>query len=287
MWGKSNNNLQFLQWWPYSSSLLAEYHVNEWMNEIWTFIYSNKSKSFDFNKIEWNFNLNSPFCCGPIPLSLCHCTTGWWKCWANKLTNQNSPRWPVASRGCLYLLHNRTSTVEGKQTELSQLPGRGLFNTAAFNKNESITGKINSALITESLNSAHLAQTQTQPQFSWSNKAPFCHMSPNHDRKVAKAAEPLLQSPRLIYCDSDSCLCGCAPAWKWARIHWGVRGSLNTATLNEGQSVLHLNVREDADAQEGNVSSQEASSGSRWRWSESGAPFLLRHQPQRGVLVCD
>lgn len=67
----------------------------------------------------------------------------------------------------------------------------------------------------------------------------------------------------------------------------GGREALNTATLNEGRSVLRLNVREDADAQEGNVSSQEASSGSRWRRSESGAPFLLRHQPQRGVLVCD
>lgn len=44
-------------------------------------------------------------------------------------------------------------------------------------------------------------------------------------------------------------------------IKGGWQGSLNTATLNEGQSVLRLNVREDADAQEGNVSSQEASSG--------------------------
>lgn len=57
------------------------------------------------------------------------------------------------------------------------------------------------------------------------------------------------------------------------------QGSLNTATVNEGQSALPLNVREDADAQEGNVASQEAASGSRWCRSESGAPFLLTHQP--------
>lgn len=99
---------------------------------------------------------------------------------------------------------------------------------------------------------------------------------PNHDRKVEKAAEPQLQSPRLIYCDSDSCLYGCMPVWKWARIHWGELGSLNT--LNEGLSVRRLNVCEDADTWEGNVSSQEASSGSRWRQSESGALFHINHK---------
>lgn len=91
---------------------------------------------------------------------------------------------------------NRQQSCHSCQAEASSILNMAVSNKKKKEKNRGGKGILH--IYAESVNPAHLAQIKTQPQFSRSNKVPFCHVSPNHDRKVVKTPEPPLQSPHLI-----------------------------------------------------------------------------------------